>query len=129
MLSAVGAQEPLKEKIGRLHGNSDAGWGQARARGSALRSMMLRQSSKIDGVRRTPRSCRRLLKGARERAVAVEPEGDQTRWLPWTSRLRVAAASSAARVEGLAAVPLEALTLTSKLVRQLRCRLFDPGND
>jgi hypothetical protein len=41
-------------------------------------------------------NCRRLLKGARKRAVAVELEGDQTRWLPWTSRLPVAAASSAA---------------------------------
>src|SRR5688500_759813 len=48
-------------------------------------------------------NCRRLLKGARKRAVAVELEGDQPRWLPWTSRLTVAAASYAGSAMNAAA--------------------------
>src|SRR5688500_15117385 len=38
------------------------------------------------------------LKAARYARRFVELEGDQTRWLPWTSRLAGAAASSAGRL-------------------------------
>jgi hypothetical protein len=41
-------------------------------------------------------NCRRHFKGALKARRAVVLEGDQTRWLPWTSRLSGATASSAA---------------------------------